>query len=127
MPNTSRLDGQRGEGKLQSILTLAVLAGFVFAAWNVAPVYFANYELKDKMREIARLGKGQNPDDRIMERLLTSVRENGLEEWVTKSNFTITTRESSRRIVLDYERKAKVLPGFERTFKFHEEVDEPFF
>lgn len=127
MVNRSRIAKQQGAGGIGGILSLAVLAAFCYAGWNVAPVYIADFSLGDKIREICRLGRGQNPDDRIGELLMVAVRDQRLDEYIQKTAFKITTRESSRRIQMEYERTVKILPGWVRTFKFEHDVDQPFF
>lgn len=122
-----RRPGERGEGRLSSIIALAAFVAFCMAVWNVAPVYMADYTLGDRMVEICRIGRGGNPDDAIMERLLKAVREEGLEDYIDRYNFTIETRDSSRRITLEYERTYKILFGWSRNQKFSRTVDEPFF
>jgi len=45
---------ERGGAKLKAILwTAALLAGF-YVAFKVVPIYFANYQLQDKMQTEAR-------------------------------------------------------------------------
>lgn len=119
--------GERGEGRMSSIVALAAFAAFCMAAWNVAPVYMADYVIADRMVEICRIGRGGNPDDAIMERLLKAVREERLEEYIDRYNFKIETRDSSRRITLEYDRTFKVIFGWQRTVHFYHQVDEPFF
>ena len=45
---------QRGEGKLKAIIYTLILAGAVYVAVKVVPVYVAEYQLKDKISEQAR-------------------------------------------------------------------------
>jgi hypothetical protein len=124
MANGKRIETQRGEGKLGGIISLGVFLAFCYAIFNVAPVYMADYQLGDKMLEVCRL---RAPDDRIRELLMAEVRERGLHEYVGKEDFKVATRDSARRIRLDYQRSAKVLPGWTRVFKFSHDVDQPFF
>jgi len=119
--------GERGEGRMSSIVALAAFLAFCMAVWNVAPVYMADYVIADRMVEICRIGRGGNPDDAIMERLLKAVREERLEEYIDRYNFKIETRDSSRRITLEYDRTFKVIFGWQRTVHFSHQVDEPFF
>lgn len=118
---------ERGEGKLSGILSLIFIAAFVYALLNVGPPYLADYNLKDNMIQIARLGRGANPDDAIKEKLMRIVRDEGLESYIFPSDFKISTHETSRRIAVEYKRTMQVLPGFKWTKTFSHEVDEPFF
>jgi hypothetical protein len=127
MANGRRMAAQKGEGKMGGMISLAALVAFGYAVWNVAPVYYADFNLGDKMVEVCRLHPAQAAEDKIRDVLMRTVREEGLAEYVTRADFKIQTRENARRITLEYERKAKVLPGWVRTFKFSKDVDQPFF
>ena len=127
MENDERRTAQRGEGKISGILSLAAFLAFCYAVWNVAPVYMANYELGDKMVEVCRLHPSQANDERIRELLMRFVREQQLTPYISKETFKIQTRDTARKITVEYEREAKILPGWVRTFKFSHDVDQPFF
>jgi hypothetical protein len=120
-----RLRTETGEGKLAGILWLAAFAAIIYAAWNVAPVYFANYSLQDKMIEVARLGRGVNSDEKILDMLMREVRELDLTPYVQRADFRISTEEQRRRIWVEYERDAPVLPGWTKRFHFKIEADQP--
>lgn len=49
-----RRNSQRGEGKLKSIIALAIIAGIIYFMVKVIPVYVNNYELEDAMKSEAR-------------------------------------------------------------------------
>jgi len=116
---------ERGEGRLGCVITLAVLAAILFAAWNIVPVYVANGNLKDKMNEAARTPRGMATDEQLIDLVMKTVREEALDPYVKRAQFKISTIETSRRITVDYERPVKVLPGFTRTFRFSNQVDQP--
>lgn len=120
-----RTKGQRGEGRLGSLVSLLVLAGVIYAAWNIAPVYIKNGFLKDKMNEIARSPRGTVTDERILDMLDQYVREEGLDGYVQRAQFQVTTLDTSRRITLVYQRPLKFLPGFQRPKTFEISVDQP--
>jgi hypothetical protein len=116
---------ERGESKIAGIVTLLLLAAFAYALFNVAPAFVSDYNLKDQIVQVARLGRGGNPDEAITERLMKAVREEGLTDFIGPRDFKINTRDSSRKITVEYERTLNVLPGYKRNFKFSHEVDEP--
>lgn len=120
-----RVTSETGEGKLSGLLWLVAFAALAYGAWNVAPVYFANYSIQDKMIEVARLSRGLNPDEKILDILMKEVRELDLTPYVQRSNFRVLTEEHRRRIYLDYERSAQVLPGWRKNFHFSIEADQP--
>ena len=120
-----QMRSERGEGKLGSLLGLAVFAAAVLGVWNAAPVYIADFALKDKMNEIARAPRGTNTDEKIMDMLMRYVREERLDAWVQRTSFKISTLETSRRISVEYRREAKILPGWKHIFNFQNQVDQP--
>jgi hypothetical protein len=127
MAKGERSRTERGEGKFGGLVSLAIFLAFCWAVFNVAPIYMANYQLGDKLLEVCRLHKGLNPDDKIKDLVLTAVRENGLTGFISKEDVKVETRENARRIRIEYQRTAKVLPGWTRTFTFKHDVDQPFF
>lgn len=117
--------GERGEGGFQGFLWLAIFALVLYAGWNVIPIYVANYNLADKVNQIARSPRGTVKDEQILEMLMKEVRENSLDMYIERGCFHITTLETSRRITCDYERVEKVLPGVAHTFHFALNADQP--
>jgi hypothetical protein len=117
---------ERGEGKLGGFIFLGVLIALAWAAWNVAPVYLSYYDLVDKVNEICRTPRYKaNTDEKVMDMLMKEVRERRLDTWIGRENFIISTTETSRRIILGYERTAEVLPGWKRVFRFDFTSDQP--
>jgi hypothetical protein len=117
---------ERGEGKLGGLVMLALIVALAWAAWNVAPVYFADYDFRDKVNEIARTPRYRAPtDEKVMDMLMKEVRERRLDPYVRPSNFQIITTETSRRIRYHYEREAHVLPGWRKIFRFDFTADQP--
>lgn len=45
---------ERGEGKFKAILVTLIIAAGAYVAFKMVPPYVNNYQLKDKMQEIAR-------------------------------------------------------------------------
>jgi hypothetical protein len=119
------LRNQRGEGRLSGIVWLLVFVAVCYGLWNVVPLYLANYNLKDKMNQAARSPRGTVSDDQIRDGLWHEVQESRLDAFVPKSCFQISTRETSRKITCSYDRTQQVLPGFNWTFHFDNEVDQP--
>jgi len=117
---------QRGEGKLGGLVFLALLIAMAYAAWNVAPAYLAHYDFVDKVNEICRTPRYRAPDDdRIMDMLMKEVRNRRLDDWIKPGSFRISTTETSRRIILRYEREVQVLPGWKKKLKFDFQSDQP--
>jgi hypothetical protein len=120
-----RQRSEKGEGRLSGLLWLVGFAALAYAGWNLFPVYFANYSLQDKMIEVARLGRSMNPDEKILDILMKEVRELDLSPYVQRSDFRVQSEEQRRRIGVEYDREAMVLPGWKKNFHFNIEVDQP--
>ncbi len=105
------------------LLVLLVAAGY--AAWNVVPIYMDHYSFTDKVVEVCRTPKYKANDDDLYQTLLREVDERRLNPWIGRENFNIITTDRGRIITLDYEREAKILPGWTKTFKFSFKVDQP--
>jgi hypothetical protein len=117
---------ERGEGRLSSFIFLALVIALAWAAWNVAPVYLNHYDLVDKVNEICRTPRYKaRTDERIFEMLMKEVRERRMDEWIGRENFRVSTTDTSRRIILNYERTAEVLPGWKKVFVFDVTLDQP--
>jgi len=115
---------ERGEGRIGSLLFLVVLLAGAYATWNVAPVYIANYSMKDKMLEVARQPRTTN-DDKVRDMLMHEASEDGLVGVVQRNTFQILTYETGRRIICNYSRTVDILPGWTHTFVFLNQVDQP--
>jgi hypothetical protein len=119
------LQDQKGEGRLSGIIWLVIFAAVAYGLWNVVPIYFTNFNLKDKMNQVARSPRGTNTDDALRDVLYKEVREESLDPYIQRSCFHITTLDTSRKITCSYERTQQVLPGINWTFRFNNEVDQP--
>lgn len=117
---------QRGEGRMGTIVALALVAVFGMALWNVGPLYVADYTIGDHMIQTARR-PSHIKDREILDLLMEEVRNQRLRDNISPSQFKIVKRDGSRRIELKYERTVEILPGWERTFVFEHMVDERFF
>ena len=118
---------ETGRGRLSSLFWLAVFVALGYAAWHVGPVYYANYMLNDKLEEIARTPRGGHVDEIIAKGIRDALQETKLQEYLRPTDFKIATGEYSRTITVEYEREAKVLPGWPHTFRFTNKVEGKFF
>ncbi len=116
---------ERGEGRLGSIIGLIVFAAAALAAWNVVPIYVANYTFADKLNELARLNRYQHNDERIMDQVMREASRQRIDTYLNRQGCKVTTRETSRVIECEYQRTVEVLPGWKHTFKFTPEADQP--
>jgi hypothetical protein len=117
--------GEQGKGALGSIVGLVVFLAILYAIFHVGPPFVTDYSFKDKLNEMARLNRGQYPDEKIMDMILKEIRDRQLDDVIQKSQVKIHTVETSRRIIVEYDQNVKILPGWERVFHFVDDVDQP--
>ncbi len=121
-----RRSSERGEGRLGGLVLLVVLAAVGLAAWRLVPVYYAHYDLVDKVNEICRAPRYRAPTEEAVQRMLMEeVRRRDLSEWIGPGDFQVVTTDHNRRITLTYEREVEVLPGWKKLFKFEFTADQP--
>jgi len=119
-----RSGNERGEGRLGTLVGLVLFVGVVLAIWNLAPVFWADYNFKDKLNEIARVGRHRS-DEEVMRMIMHEVSENRLEAFINSRTCKINTLETRRTIRCEYNRTVQILPGFNHTFNFKDEADQP--
>jgi hypothetical protein len=92
---------ERGAGKLKAIIVTAILMLAVLVAWKVVPPYSAEYQLADKMQEIARFAIVQRQtEDQVREMVFKTIQD--LEIPATRDNIKITANGSKVTILVDY-------------------------
>ena len=120
-----RSGNERGEGRLGTVIWLLIVAGVLYAGWNLVPVFFSNYNFADKVTELARAPKYSHPDERIESELVKAAQENHLEQFIGVKTCKINTLEVRRVITCEYDRTVQVLPGLKHKFHFKTEADQP--
>ena len=120
-----RSNGERGEGRLGSIIGLIVFVAVCLAAWNTVPAFIADYTFTDKLNEIARMNRYQHKDDAIMGYVLKEAGKQRIDTYMGREDCKITTRETSRTIDCSYLRQIEILPGWKHTFSFTPSADQP--
>ena len=92
---------ERGEGKLKAIIITVILLVGVITAWKVVPPYAAEYQLADKMQEIARYAIVQRQtEDQIRETVFKTIQD--LDIPAKRENIKITADGSKVTISVDY-------------------------
>jgi hypothetical protein len=119
------MEKERGEVRISSLILLVFFAAAGLAAWNVIPVYYANYSFHDAMVELCRRPKYNNPDEEILRLLEKKARELKLENYINARTCKVQTMDYRRKINCDYDRTQQVIPGWTRTFQFRNEADQP--
>ncbi len=120
------IHNERGEGKIAGLILLAAIAGFIYAAVHVAPMYVAHKNLQDEVTQIARMSIGFR-DQVIKEKLQDAIDENELYDYISAKDFKIRKRANRRAIEGEFYATLKLLPSWEKTFLFEIHADEPTF
>jgi hypothetical protein len=121
-----RRDKERGETQFSGVISLLAIVALAWAAWNIGPLYYEHYDFQDKVNEICRTPKYKaNTDEKVIDLVMKEVRERRLDEFIARSNILVRTTDFSRQITITYERTAKPLPGWEKTFEFTIKADQP--
>jgi len=92
---------QRGEGKLKAIIVTAILVIGVIAAWKVVPPYSAEYQLADKIQEIARFAVvNRQTEEQIRETVFKTIQD--LEIPAKREDIKVMASTSKVTILVDY-------------------------
>jgi hypothetical protein len=118
-------ESESGKGRMGTVVGLLLFAAVGWLLWNVVPVFYANYEFRDKMIDIARTPRYRANDDKIMDLLMKEASELRINAYVTRSACRIETQEQYRRIRCTYSREVEVLPGYKHVFAFDNVADQP--
>lgn len=92
---------QRGEGKGQAILATLILLAIIYSAIKLVPPYSAEYQLADKLQEIARFGMVEHrSEDQVKENVMKTIQD--LDIPATRDNIKVTADGARVTIVVDY-------------------------
>jgi len=98
---TRRQRAQRGAGKLKAIIVTAILFVGVVAAWKVVPPYSAEYQLNDKIQEIARFSVvNSESEQQVRDKVLKTIKD--LDIPATNENIKVIANKSRVSILIDY-------------------------
>jgi hypothetical protein len=93
--------GQRGEGRLKTVLFLAIFASAIFVGFKTLPAYVAEYQLADKMQETARFAVVQRQsEEQVRETIFKVIQD--LNIPCKKEDIKVTTSSSGVTIAVDY-------------------------
>jgi hypothetical protein len=101
--NWSRVSprGQRGEGKVKAILYTAVLLAAIFATVKLLPPYISNYQLSDKIQEIARFAiVNRYNQEQIRDEVFKTVKD--LDIPLKREDIKVSVDRSVVTISMDY-------------------------
>ena len=92
---------QRGAGKLKAIAYTAVIILAIYAAYKLVPPYVSEYQLQDKMQELARFGiVNHYSDEQIRDNVFKVAQD--LDLPAKREDIKVTVTQSIVRISLEY-------------------------
>ena len=92
---------QRGEGKLKALVVTGILVLGIIAGMKVIPPYVAEYQLNDKIQEIARFGiVNRDTEEQIRDKVFRTIQE--LEIPARKEDIKVSAGSSKVTISVDY-------------------------
>ena len=112
-----RLASVKGEVRLGSILTLAVIAFAVYEGVKVLPVLFAQYEFKDAVVDEAKFSRAKSAET-VRNNLADKAASLGLP--ITHQQIHVERKPTWIRIQVDYQLSVEWLPGKVYTWDVNE-------
>jgi hypothetical protein len=92
---------QRGAGKLKAVVFTVILLLAIYVAFKLVPPYVSEYQLQDKMQELARFGiVNRYSDEQVRENVFKVVQD--LDLPVKREDIKVTVTQATVRISLDY-------------------------
>jgi hypothetical protein len=96
---TSR--NERGEGKFKVIVFLVIFVSFIFVGFKTVPAYVAEYQLADKMQEVARFSVvNRQNEEQVRDAIFKVIQD--LDIPATKEDIKVTSSNSLVTISVDY-------------------------
>lgn len=93
--------GERGEGRIKSILILVIFVFAIYSAVKVVPPYVAEYQLADKMQEQARFAVvNRYTEEQIRDNIYKVVQD--LDIPVKREDIKVVATQQVVKISLDY-------------------------
>ena len=94
-------DSQRGEGRLKAISFTVLLVIGIYVAFKLVPIYVTEYQLNDKLQEVARFGVvNRYSEEKIKDEIMKEVAD--LEVPVKREDVTVAVSPRVVKISVDY-------------------------
>lgn len=114
---------ERGGSKLNLLITVAILGSLIFAAIQLIPPYFANYQLQDAIESESRFaltGYPKKTVDDIRDDVYNKAVDLGVP--ASKDNIEVDVQNGSVSIAMDYSVPID-LKVYQFTLQFHPHAD----
>lgn len=123
MRQLTKRRGERGEGGLRLILTIAGLAALVMALWKIVPLHISGNEVKDAMDEASNFGN-MKPNDKLVYEIVR--RAQNAHTPLRYEDVKIERRAGYITISAKYTQTADVF-GYKYTYVFDHTVEKQTF
>src|SRR5690348_12367812 len=92
---------ERGEGKLKTVLILAIIVLAIHSAVKIVPIYVSEYQLSDKMQEQARFAVvNRYNEDQIRDNIFKVVQD--LDIPAKRESIKVVSNNSIVKISMEY-------------------------
>jgi hypothetical protein len=92
---------QRGAGKLKAIAFTAIVILAIYTAYKFVPAYVSEYQLQDKMQELARFGiVNRYTDEQVRENVFKVVQD--LDIPAKREDIKVSATQAIVKISLEY-------------------------
>ena len=96
-----RRRSQRGAGRLKAIAYTAIIIFGIYLAFKLVPPYISEYQLQDKMQELARFGiVNRYTDEQVRDNVFKVVQD--LEIPAKKEDIRVTVTPAVVKISMEY-------------------------
>jgi hypothetical protein len=93
--------GERGASRIKTLIFLLIVVSILYFAAKVIPIYFANFQLQDKMRDEALYAQANRHTARdVQEAILTEA--HGLDLPVSADQVNVEMTPEGTRISANY-------------------------
>lgn len=92
---------ERGEGKLKTVVFIAMALLGIFLAFKLVPPYVSEYQLQDKMQEMARFGiVNHYTDEQIRDNVFKVVQD--LDIPAKREDIKVSVTQAIVKVSLEY-------------------------
>ncbi len=100
---------EQGEGRLKTIIYLAIALLMIYSAVKIVPIYVSNYQLSDRMQEQARFAVvNRYTEDQIRDNIFKVVQD--LEIPAKRDAIKVVANNSVVKISMEYTVPVDLLP-----------------
>lgn len=93
--------GERGASRTKTLIVLLIIVGILYFAVKVVPIYFANFQLQDKMRDEALYAQANRHSAQDVQEAIL-VEAHGLDLPLTADEVNVEMNPQGTKISADY-------------------------